>query len=879
VSERIIEIGAVRLRLGPGGSLEVGERFQTLVDPGRALPGVITRLTGIREVDLAGAPSPEAAVAAFAAFLAGGGDPPWLVGHNVGFDVAFLERAGMATVAGRLDTADLASIILPAARSYALQRLAVEAGVVVDAAHRALDDALTCAKVLAWLAGRAGMLPPAVVEEACGHAALLGEPLAAFFADALRVAVRGAWGAELFPRRAPRGAAPRGGPVPSPAAALAPDGPLARAMEGFEERGEQRALAAAVERVMVEGGALVAEAGTGVGKSLAYLLPALARAAAGERVVVSTHTLPLQDQLVRRDLPALQAALGTAVPVAVLKGRGNYLCPRRWQLFRGQVATREEARLALKTLVWRTTTTTGDRAEVNLLGGEGELWARISADDESCTARRCAATAGGCYLERARQDAARAGIVVVNHALLLQDALARNALLPDVAHVVVDEAHRLEDVAAVAYGFRLEDWRLRRDLERVSRQPLVAAALRDERSEHAETLRREVASAHERAAEVFAALRGLAREAGAGRLRITRGLRARDDAWLPVELAGERLADALAAIAVAAERLAAASEDEDAAAELAGATAELARARTAIVRGIHSPEEGDVVWLESDQAAGRLGLQVAPSHVGAIVRRAIVDAHRSTTFTSATLAVSGSLDHAAERLGVADVAGALVLGSPFDYARQAALVIPVDIALPSDDGFGADVAEVVAEIARGLGGRTLVLFTSHAALRDAAARLGLLEDAGIAVLAQGDGGSRRALLDRFAAGRAVLLGTQSFWEGVDLPGDLLRCVVVVRLPFAVPDDPLVQGRAEQYDDPFSEYQVPEAALRLRQGFGRLIRTATDRGVVVLLDRRVLERDYGATFLASLPPAKLRRVPLEEVGHVVVAWCGGDGARV
>src|SRR5205814_1301775 len=236
-----------------------------------------------------------------------------------------------------------------------------------------------------------------------------------------------------------------------------------------------RALAGAIERAFADGGALIAEAGTGVGKSLAYLVPSLGRALAGERVVVSTHTLPLQDQLVRKDLPALQSALSTNVTVTVLKGRSNYLCPRRWQQFRGLAATREEARLALKTLVWRQTTLTGDRAELNLLGAESELWSRISADDETCDGRRCSRVAGGCYLQRAREAAAKSGIVVTNHALLLQDARMRGALLPPSEHLVVDEAHRLEEVATDAFGLTLEATAVRRAFERVSRAPAVIA--------------------------------------------------------------------------------------------------------------------------------------------------------------------------------------------------------------------------------------------------------------------------------------------------------------------------------------------------------------------------------------------------------------------
>src|SRR5205085_2132069 len=281
----------------------------------------------------------------------------------------------------------------------------------------------------------------------------------------------------------PQPSPPSKGPAPAAIvveAMFASDGPLARSLAGYEDRAQQRALAGAIERAFADGGALIAEAGTGVGKSVAYLVPSLGRALAGERVVVSTHTLPLQDQLVRKDLRALQSALGTNVSVTVLKGRSNYLCPRRWQQFRGLAATREEARLALKTLVWRQTTVTGDRAELNLLGAESDLWPRISADDETCDGRRCARVAGGCYLPR------------------------------------------------------------------------------------------------DRATEIFGALANVIDpRAQEDRLRITPGLRASDERWLPVELAGERLADAVAGIAAAAERLATRTADEDEQAELRSAASEL----------------------------------------------------------------------------------------------------------------------------------------------------------------------------------------------------------------------------------------------------------------------------------------------------------------
>jgi predicted DnaQ family exonuclease/DinG family helicase len=910
-TEEIIEIGAIRLTVSPDGSVTLGERFLTFANPGRPLTPPILRLTGIRDEDLRNAPSSQEAVALFVrfAFHEGG---PCFVGHNIGFDVSFLERAGMPTGSETLDTAELASILLPSASSYALQRLAADAAIVPDAAHRALDDAITSVLVLAHLARIARELPADVLGEVAALSELIGPSTAEFFRDAAGIATRNAWNDDTtkgqrgdFPSERPlasrtsrshegpsegdpRGARPHEGPSEEdPRAAGRPPelsvesvfalgGPLATKLVGYEDRAEQRELAAAIERTFADGGALVAEAGTGVGKSIAYLVPAIAAALLGERVIVSTHTLPLQDQLVRKDAPAVQAALGTAIPVAVLKGRSNYLCPRRWQILRGSVTTREEARIVSKTLVWRTATESGDRAELNLMRGEGELWSRVSANDESCDQRRCKRTPGvNCYLQRAREAAADAGIVVVNHALLLQDARMRGALLPQAEHVVIDEAHRLEDVATDAFGLELYEPRLRRDLQRVAHSLAVTSALRDPaRADPAERVRAEIERALERTTEVFDALGALLVPLAGPpeeRMRITAGLRASDDRWLPVELAGERLADAIAGIAFAAERIRNLGGDEDELAELEAAMGELAGARAAITRGLHDPRSSDIVWLDRDND-GALALHVAQTHLGGVIRQTIVNTHRSVVFTSATLSVAGSFDFALDRFGIADVAEALPFGSPFDHQRQALLVLPTDIVLPGEERFIEEAARLIEDVARTLDGRTLVLFTSHASLRDAAARLGTLESEGLAVLTQGIDGSRRALLERFTQGRAVLLGTQSFWEGVDLPGDVLRCVVIARLPFSVPDDPLVQGRAERYDDPFVQFQLPQAALRLRQGFGRLIRTKTDYGAVVLLDRRVVTKDYGEVLLGSLPDARTEQLPLDDIAARVAAWC-------
>ncbi|MGH2378112.1 MAG: exonuclease domain-containing protein, partial [Candidatus Limnocylindria bacterium] len=564
-ADRIVEIGAARLVRGPSGDLSVSDRFVTFVDPGRALGPAVARLTGIRPEDLLRAPALPEAMRGLSDFLAGDAT---LLGHNVGFDAAFLERAGLTAGLARLDTAELASIVLPTASSYALQRLAADEAILPEAAHRALHDALTCAGVLNALARRARALPPLVLEECRQQASLLGPAYVEFFEQALLgswgagggTPIKGGESATAAPaaagdaasgdraRRGVEGPRPHdvtgravvaGRPTPERAATEPRQDPrslgaaadafaaLADTLPGYEDRPEQREMAEAVERTFEEGGVLVAEAGTGIGKSLAYLVPALERARRGERTIVSTYTLPLQEQLVRKDFPALQAALGTDVPVAILKGRSHYLCPRRWQVFRSAAATRDEVRLALKTLVWRTTTQTGDRAELNLMGGESALWPRISADDESCDGARCSRVAGGCYLQRARERASNAGVVVVNHALLLYDARMRSSLLPAAEHAVVDEAHHIEDVAADVFGYRLEEQRVWRDLDRVARSPLVIAALRDDRVELAEAVRAEVERCWAAADETFGLLAAvLPTGASDEKLRVTSALRA-----------------------------------------------------------------------------------------------------------------------------------------------------------------------------------------------------------------------------------------------------------------------------------------------------------------------------------------------------------------
>jgi DNA polymerase-3 subunit epsilon/ATP-dependent DNA helicase DinG len=361
--------------------------------------------------------------------------------------------------------------------------------------------------------------------------------------------------------------------------------------------------------------------------------------------------------------------------------------------------------------------------------------------------------------------------------------------------------------------------------------------------------------------------------------RITDAIRG-SDAWLAVEVAAERARDALAGVVRAGSRALATMRDPergDEALELESALAEVGALEAAIGRIVHAPRAGEICWLALEPG-GAIALQSAPAHAGAFIDRALARSRHAAVFTSATLAVAERFDFVLDRFGLGDRAATLRVGSSFDYARQALLVLPGGLVDPWDPAFVEHTAAIVAGVARALRGRTLVLFTSHSMLRAVHAFLApALEPDRIGVLAQSAGGSRRQLLELFVKGDAVLLGTSTFWEGVDLPGDLLQCVVVAKLPFPVPDDPLVAGRSERYEDPFREYHVPVAALRLRQGFGRLIRTRTDRGAVVLLDRRLGQRSYGEAFLRSLPPCTVARPEAAGIADVVARWCRSEDA--
>ena len=617
-------------------------------------------------------------------------------------------------------------------------------------------------------------------------------------------------------------------------------------MPAFEPRPGQRRMAAAAANVFESGGVLLAEAGTGTGKTLAYLVPAIL---SGERVLISTGTKNLQDQIFYKDLPDLRKALGIDFRATYMKGRGNYLCLHRFATARAEAAASllpPAERGVLDQLAdWAGQTRTGDRAEIEDLPDNLAVWNDIAATSENCIGTECPAYQE-CFVTQMRQRAAESDVVIVNHHLLCADAAVRQSaygeVIPACKAAVIDEAHQLEDVATQYFGIALSNYRLD-ELYHDGRRFVagdVAPAVELEEASVLELLN--LLDGVRSDAHLF--FGALAPAAAAGeRTRVTAD--ALSGVAEPARLLGRRLGD----LAAAAARLAEPSGSTDLAA-LGRRAGEL---RTELAFLLAASDAAYVYFLER---RGRgLFLRAAPIDVSDIIRELLIQRMESTVLTSATLTVDESFAYVRGRLGIAD-ATEMRLPSEFDYREQAILYLPREMPPPNHPRFTEAVASEVTALLRITRGRAFVLFTSYANLRDVHARLD--PTLPYPLLVQGSS-PRSVLLREFrATPNAVLLATSSFWQGVDVAGDALSCVVIDKLPFASPGDPLTAARMEQIEmeggNPFSDYQVPLAILTLLQGLGRLLRHRTDRGVLALLDPRLRTRGYGRRFLDSLPPA-------------------------
>ena len=615
-------------------------------------------------------------------------------------------------------------------------------------------------------------------------------------------------------------------------------GPLQRALPGFNVRRQQVHMAERVATALARREILTVEAGTGTGKTFAYLVPALL---SGTRVLISTGTRTLQDQLYAKDLPLVGAALGRPAKVALLKGRSNYLCRLRLEN-----AGPAHDNMLERIRSWSRTTRSGDLAEVAGLADSHPVWAQVTSTRDNCLGARCPQLAG-CHVALARRQALDADIVIVNHHLLLADlALKEDGfgdLLGAADAIILDEAHQIPDLAAQFFGAHVSSRRIEGLLDDVQSALAKPIGLTPE--------------AHARA---LSAMRGV--QASAGQLCGVVGGGAGRVAWTE---ANSPVADAVTELTHAVEALARAlhaASDDTAVGALGDRVGELAASLERIA-AVGDIEGARSIEMTPPPPRSRFALSLLPFDIAARFQ-ALIEAHPcSWVFTSATLSLGEDFRPFTGRLGL-DGSATLKIDSPFDYPRQSLLYLPTRMPLPASAEFLPAVMAVALELIEASAGGAFVLFTSHRALAAAASLWRERQHANTSyrLLVQGEAPREKLLREFREDGNAVLLGTTSFWEGVDVKGSALRLVVIEKLPFASPDDPLVRARVEHLEatgrSAFRDYQLPEAALALKQGVGRLIRSEEDFGAVVICDPRLTARSYGKVFLGALPPMTLTR---------------------
>jgi len=930
----IIQVGLVVME-----GHQIIDKYASLVKPSVPIPAMITDLTGISDDMVADAPDLSEVMSEIVPRI----HDTVLVGHNIAFDFGFLQRGlektGYYPFGGRLlDTLDLLKMLFPSLNSYSLSLVCQALGVEHLRPHQADSDAEATALLLIRCFERLQELPLITIQRL--HVLFdqqVGGDLG-WFLSVVREEreLQGTVDpdAHQYYRGFALGASDWGDdeePEENATDAL-PDrfdefyALLKRTMENrldrYEQRDAQERMIEEVQAALDAGRHLLIEAGTGTGKSMGYLIPALYHGLKnGKKIVVSTHTINLQEQLRSRDVPLISSLFPAPFKSAVLKGRSHYLCMRKFEN-RANTAdfdySKEEAIAAAQILVWLATTKTGDEEELNLVGRGANFWHSVASDADSCLNRKCP-WFRKCYYHRARHEAGQADLVITNHSMLFTDIKAEHRILPAFDHLIVDESHHLEDVASKHLGIEVHYYSIVGALQALYKDSRSGqlAALRakltpiegDERAatwrETVDTIVPQLGAVKELwdafCDNMYDLIASGSRDAAAqdaGQYV----LRLREDslpsAWPALSLMAENihveLGDVLKRLDKMTSQLKDHQDDYDIqglVVDLGGSVKELEMCRDNLHLFMQMKDGGYVHWIEGTTNSKRSSvlLSAVPIDVSKLLQEHIFDKKDSVVMTSATLSVDKSFQYTADQLGFKsgtseDVLKTVQLQSPFRYRDQALVIIPRDF--PEIKGYAGEAQFVekliasLAEVAVETKGRMLVLFTSNRMLRQVHAELKeRLKPHGIGVLGQGvDSGNRSKLTRLFQDGKAnVLLGTSSFWEGVDIPGDSLVCLAIVRLPFQPPSHPLVEAKCENLKkmnkNPFMHYSVPQAVIRFKQGFGRLIRTSSDKGVVLIYDTRVIETRYGRNFLYSLPGPKIESMSASQIVPRIHEWMG------
>ncbi len=912
--DRIIDVGAVKFR----GDEQIGV-FHSLVNPRMELPEFIVSLTGISQSDVDSAPDWNAVRDDLQEFL---GDAR-LVGHNIEFDVGFLRSHQIRVSHLSYDTEQMARVSLPSGPEFGLARLAERFELLHDDPHRALSDALASRDLFLILLAGFERMP----KKALSRIASLGsrsnwsvsELASNMFAagdgrddSVSNIGIdESSLNARLrLPSRPTSWSddsddddvAYPDAQIAETEMAFLPGGAVEETVSGFEARDGQRDMAVAVARAIAGRQKLIVEAGTGIGKSLAYLLPAALTIAVNpsSKVVISTNTLNLQEQLLKKDFVTVKEIVrretGVELEAVQLKGRSNYLCIQRWRDAVSQANHgHTEARVLSQCLTWLGDTDTGDRAELSL-GWDVGTFSRISAEG-------CPPTISGggypcqgppCFMLKARADGHNADVLIVNHALLISDMTAENNILPPHDVLIIDEAHHLRDVATRHLGFELRETQLMDDLGALTRSEgmfprLIRLAATQGGEEEALSsvpdLHRRVVDAADKAtlavSQIFDALRDMTeyytRRNRAREMRILGMTRITKEWREGIDMNWATLRPSLNSIVAGLKNLldlATVDSRPDAAIINMNALYErLSETNGCLDALIEAPNENFVYWSSVNQRRNmEVQLNGAPLDVSEALSSRLFSQNRAHIITGATLSHAGSLERFQTTLGF-EADDTVQIGSPFNFKNAALILVPEDIPQPNTPGYNDAVTNAIDQIAAATNGRTLALFTANSALNNTRDELfNRFRNLDTQIFGQGrDGPASRVMQLLNDSDNAVALGSMSLWEGIDLQDASINSLVMTRLPFPVPSDPIHEARSENLQNSFNEYFVPEAVTKFRQGFGRLIRSRNDRGVFVVLDRRIISKSYGRAFQRAIPQCTVRRVTLGTLSGYVERW--------
>lgn len=882
--DKIVEIGMVKIENG-----KIIDTYQTLVQPNCPLSVIIKRLTGIDDQMLINAPSVSVVLPEVLKFIG----QNKILGHNVLFDCNFLEVALKRPFFGDYyDTLELSRIVFPAFKSHRLGDLCAYLSIPLGTTHRALDDAIYSYKLYEELKKKLNTFD----SQKLAYLASLLKEANSFWAEIIEKMALNSIGGSSCPKpfsfsedaydnnEADKDNKDLGFVNEDDLMYyFSLDGPLKEEDLFYKVREPQLSMTKKVADALNKNKILVAEAGTGTGKSMAYLVPALLWAnSGGNKVVVSTRTIPLQEQLWEKDIPFLQRVLKLNIPIALAKGRQNYLCLRKWQsAFSDPHKSSKEALFYARILLWLDETVSADKGELNLCGQEIEFWSGICGDSESCLGSKCVWFNKRCYISKIKRKLEKSKIIVTNHSLLFANLKADKKILPEYGPLIIDEAHHLEDAAMEQLGTissknDLTRWLLNTGKILIQLQGAsppfekenfqkILSCLKEERVE----LKRSLNNFFDLLRKVF-----IQKEVYEGRIirRLQKNILEKEA--MPIAefdnlvFLWNAFLNNFNAIF---ELILAYSKINDSWEKRLGEIERIISSGLEKINNLKlvfgASDKEKVYWIEiiGESEHSNLILHSAPLKVDEDIYNGLFSEEKPVILTSATLAVNGSFQYFANNIGLNNLDDEKtvweLMDSPFDYEKQALLTIVKG--LPSQGEYGnetylEDLCKILLDYLKLIQGKTLVLFTSHRLLKKAYNLLKIpLEKEDICLLGHNIDGGRWRLLEEFKkTPRSVIFGTSSFWEGVDIKGEALGCVIIVKLPFLSPNMPIVEGKLSYLKskgiNPFANYSLPKAVLKFKQGFGRLIRSESDKGVVIVLDDRLVTKKYGSNFLNSLP---------------------------